>query len=135
MGQKMPKIDETVLTVEIHIFRWFGFYQFCHWGISQMYESIFSLRWFSFIKVLHISGRSFRKKNNSSLSEWPKNFSYLFILLIRNRVHLNYNAVSRKLKRKKKSTHKNGCFDMKYLKLMAKRFKRAFYLYSNCYSL
>ena len=101
-----------------------------------MYESIFSLRCFSFIiKVLHISERSSRKEINSSLSEWPKNFSYLFILLIMNRVHLNLYAVSRKLKRKRKAHTKNGCFNMKYLKLMAKRFKRSFYLPSICYTL
>ena len=33
----------------------------------------------------------------------PKTFSYLFILLIGNSVHLNLDAVSRKLKRKRKA--------------------------------
>ena len=27
--QKMPKIDQTVLPVEIRIFRWFDFYEVC----------------------------------------------------------------------------------------------------------
>ena len=42
-------------------------------------------------------------------------------------VHLNLDAVSHKLKRKRKYTHKNECFNMEYLKLMTKHFKKAFY--------
>ena len=85
---------------------------FCYWCMSYKYDSIFSLECFSFVKAPRISEKSFCNKFNSSLSEWPKNFNYLFILLIRNSVHLNLNAMSRKLKKKKKRTHLN--FNMKY---------------------
>ena len=43
-----------------------------------------------------------------------------------NSVHLNLKAVSCKLKGEKKHTHKNEYFTMKYLRLMAVRFKKAF---------
>ena len=101
-AQKMLKIDETVMPVEIRFFRKFRFYQVCYGWISQTYQSMFNLECFSFVKVSHISERSFRSKFNSSLSDWPNNFSYLFILLNRNSVHLNLNTVSLKLKRKRK---------------------------------
>ena len=55
------------------------------------------------VKTSCISERSFRSKFNFSFNDWPKNFSYLFILFIRNSVHLNLNAVPRKLKRKRKT--------------------------------
>ena len=122
----MPKIDETVLPVEICFFRWLGFYQVCYGYIKYTYESIFSLECFSFVTASRILERSFRNKFKSNFSDRSKKFSYLFILLIRNSVHLNLNAVSRKLKRKKRTHKKNKCFNMKYLKLMPKRFKKAF---------
>ena len=68
-----------------------------------MYESIFSLDCFSFVETLRIFERSFRNKFTSNLAEWLKNLSYLFILLSRNSVHLDLNAVSHKLKRKRKA--------------------------------
>ena len=102
-----------------------------------MYESIFSLECFSFVKASRISERNHRKKLNPSLSEWPIKFSDLFVLLKINSVHLNLKAMSHKSDRKRKPhTHKNECFNMKYLKLMAVRFKKAFYLskkYSSLY--
>ena len=90
---------------------------------------------FFFVNVLHISERSFRNKFNSSHSDCPKNFDYLFILLNRNSINLNLNIVSRNLKRKRKAHTKKRVFQHEILKLMAKRFKRAFYLFSNCCSL
>ena len=92
-----------------------------------MYELIFSLECFSFIKVSRILKRSFRNKFNSSLSEWPKNLNYFFIHLIRSSVHLNLNAVSSKLKRKIKARTKIENFNIKHFKLMAKRFKKLFF--------
>ena len=52
------------------------------------------------------------KKINSSLSEWPNNFRYLSILLSRNSVHLNVNAVSRKSKRKRTEHTKNVKYEI-----------------------
>lgn len=104
--------------------------------IRKTYELIFSLKCFSFVKASRISERSCRKKINFNLRDRPKNLNFIFILLIRSRVCLNLNAVSLKLKKKKKSTHtKNECFSVKYLKLMAKSFNKAFFLSSNSYSL
>ena len=57
----------------------------------------------SFLRSSRISERSFRNKFNSSFSDWPKKFGYLFILLLMNIVHLKLNAVSYKLKRKRKA--------------------------------
>ena len=128
----MLKIDETVMPVEIRFFRKFRFYQVCYGWISQ---TMFNLECFSFVKVSHISERSFRNKFNSSLSDWPNNFSYLFILLNRNSVHLNLNAVSLKLKRKRKVHTRKWLFQHEILKLMTKRFKNAFYLFGTCYSI
>ena len=111
-----------------------------------MCESIFSLESFSSVATSRISGKRFRNKFNASINDWPKNFIYLFVLIIKNNIKLNLNAVSRKLERKRKAhththththtrTHTHKCFDMIYLKLMSNRFKNAFYFSINYYSL
>ena len=104
--------------------------------INTSARRIFYLECFYFVKVSGNFKRSVRKKFNSSLSEWPMSFSYLFVLLNGNRVHLILNSVSLKLKRKKRKEHtQKWVFQHEILKLIAKRFKKAFYLSGNCYSL
>ena len=52
-------------------------------GVSARYTSRY-LECFSFVQGSHISERRFWKKFNSNVKEQPKNFSFLFIFLIRN---------------------------------------------------
>ena len=101
-------------------------------SVSARHTSQF-LSWNVFLLLkLHISEKASKTNLIPVIMHYPRTFSsYLFS---GNSVYLCLTQAFLFIFNKKKSTHKKMCFNMKYLKLMTKHFKKLFYISNNCYS-
>ena len=101
-------------------------------SVSARHTSQF-LAWNVFLLLkLHILEKASETNLIPVIMHYPRTFtSYLFS---GNSLYLCLTQGFLFIFNKKKSTHTKMCFNMKYLKLMTKHFKKLFYISNNCYS-